>query len=93
MNTDNHIMCGLTGTVLGAAGAGLSVTEIQAIVSIIVTGLSFVFGVLVPFICKIVKKVADARKDGKVTADELKDIADTVDKGAKDVVDQLNQDK
>ena len=38
---DEKILLGLTGTAVGATGAGLSVTELQAIISIIFTVLGF----------------------------------------------------
>lgn len=79
------ISCGVVGTVLGATGASLSVTELQAIVSIIVTILSFVIGVLVPVILKIIGKIREARKDGIITREEKEEIVSEINKGAEEI--------
>ena len=69
---------GIAGTAVSAAGAGLSVNELQAIISIIVTIAGFVISVLIPLIIKLVKKIKAAKEDGKITEEEVDDIASTV---------------
>lgn len=78
MAPDEKMMMGIIGTAVSATGAGLSVTEVQAIVSIIVTVAGFVISVLIPLIIKLVKKIKAAREDGKITEEEVDDIASTV---------------
>lgn len=87
MLPDDKIVCGLVGTAVGAAGAGMSVTEIQAIVSIIVTVLGFIISVLIPLCIKLYHKIKDAKADGKITKEELDDIAST----AKEIVDESSK--
>ena len=87
MLPDDKIMCGIVGTAVGAAGAGMSVTEIQAIVSIIVTVLGFIISVLVPLCIKLYHKIKDAAADGKITKEEVDDIAST----AKEIVDESSK--
>lgn len=77
MNNIDELSCGIGGTVLSAVGAGMSVTELQAIISIIVTVSGFIISVLIPLIIKLVKKIKKAREDGVVTKDELEDIVET----------------
>ena len=77
MLPDDKIMCGIVGTAVGTAGAGMSVTEIQAIVSIIVTVLGFIISVLIPLCIKLYHKIKDAKEDGVITKEELDDIAST----------------
>lgn len=84
MLPDDKMMLGIIGTAVSATGAGLSVTEIQAIVSIIVTVLGFVISVLVPLIIKIVKKIKTAKEDGVITKEEMEDIAST----GKEIIDE-----
>ncbi len=84
---DDKLLYGITGTVVGAAGAGLSVTEIQAIVSIIVTVLGFIISVLIPLGIKLYHKIKDAKADGKITKEEVDDIASTV----KEIVDESSK--
>ena len=78
MNLDDKLLCGVVGTAISATGAGLSITEIQAIVSIVITVLGFIISVFIPLIVKLVKKIKNAKEDGKITKEELEDIASTV---------------
>ena len=87
MVPDDKLMMGIIGTAVSATGAGLSVTEVQAIVSIIVTVAGFVISVLVPLILKLVKKIKEAKADGKITKEEVDDIASTV----KEIVDESSK--
>ena len=84
---DDRIMYGAAGTVISAVGAGMSVTELQAIVSIIVTVAGFVISVLIPLIIKLVKKIKAAKADGKITKEEVDDITSTV----KEIVDESSK--
>lgn len=87
MLPDDKMMLGIVGTAVSATGAGLSVTELQAIISIVVTVLGFVISVLVPLIIKIVKKIKAAKEDGVITKEEVDDIAST----AKEIVDESSK--
>lgn len=84
---DDKVLLGLTGTALSATGAGLSVNEIQAIVSIIVTVLGFIISVLVPLGIKLYNKIKKAREDGKIDKEELDDIIET----GKEIVDETKK--
>ena len=87
MLPDDKMMMGIIGTVVSAAGAGLSVNELQAIISIIVTIAGFIISVLIPLIIKLVKKIKAAKEDGKITKEEADDIASTV----KEIVDESSK--
>ena len=87
MMPDDKMMLGILGTAVSATGAGLSVTELQAIISIIVTIAGFVISVLVPLIIKLAKKIKAAEEDGKITKEEVDDIAST----AKEIVDESSK--
>ena len=67
MLPDEKLLLGVVGTAVSATGAGLSVTEVQAIVSIIITVLGFVISVLVPLIIRIVKWYKTAKEDGEIS--------------------------
>ena len=84
MNNIDDLTFGVVGTAVSAFGAGLSITELQAIISIVVTVAGFVISVLVPLIIKLVKKIKAAKEDGKIDKDELKDIMST----GKEIVDE-----
>ena len=74
---DDNLYIGLVGTAISATGASLSVTDLQAIISIIVTIAGFVISVLIPLGIKLVNKIKQARADGKVDEEEMKDILST----------------
>lgn len=84
---DDKMMLGIIGTAVSATGAGMSVTEIQAIVSIVITVLGFIISVLIPLIIKICRKIKNAKADGVITKDEVDDIAST----AKEIVDESSK--
>ena len=74
---DDNLYVGLVGTAISATGASLSVTDLQAIISIIVTIAGFVISVLIPLGIKLVNKIKAAKADGKVDKEEMKDILST----------------
>lgn len=75
--TEDTITAGVVGTMISASGAIISVNEVQALVSIIVTVLGFIISVLIPLILKLIHKVKKAKKDGKIDEDEIEDIIST----------------
>ena len=77
MMQDDNLYIGLVGTAISATGASLSVTDLQAIISIIVTIAGFVISVLIPLIIKLANKIKAAKADGKVDKEEMKDILST----------------
>ena len=74
---DDNLYIGLVGTAISATGASLSVTDLQAIISIIVTIAGFIISVLIPLIIKLTNKIKAAKADGKVDKEEMKDIIST----------------
>ena len=93
MMQDDNLYIGLVGTAISATGAGLSVTDLQAIISIIVTIAGFVISVLIPLIIKLTNKIKAAKADGKVDKEEMKDIISTgqeILEEAKKVIDKID---
>lgn len=84
---DDKLLFGVVGTAVSATGAGLSVTEIQAIVSIVVTILGFIISVFVPLCIKLYNKIKKAKEDGKIDKEEIKDIIET----GKEIVDETKK--
>ena len=91
MGYEDKLMCGLVGTAVSAAGTGLAISEIEAVISIVITIAGFIISVVVPFILKIIKKIKDAKKDGHITEEEAKDIMNTVIEDGKDVLDEAKE--
>ena len=87
MDNADKLMCGVVGTAVSAAGTGLAINEVQAIVSIVITIAGFIISVLIPLIMKLIHKIKTAREDGKLTKEEVDDIASTV----KEIVDESSK--
>ena len=93
MMQDDNLYIGLVGTAISATGASLSVTDLQAIISIIVTIAGFVISVLIPLIIKLINKIKAAKEDGKINKEEMKDIISTgqeILEETKKVIDKVN---
>ena len=84
---EDKILIGLLGTSVSAVGAGLSVTELQAIISMIVTVAGFIISVLIPLCVKLYNKIKGAKKDGKIDKEEMKDIMST----GKEILDETKE--
>ena len=87
MVPDDKIMVGILGTSVSAIGAGLSVTELQAIISIIVTIAGFIISVLIPLFVKLYYKIKHAKEDGKIDKEEMEDIVST----GKEILDETKK--
>lgn len=84
---DDKLLCGIVGTAVSATGAGMSVTELQAIISIIVTVSGFIISVLVPLIIKFIKWYKKAKEDGKIDKEEMEELEQIVSQGSKEIKD------
>ena len=82
----DKIVYGITGTTISAIGVSISVTELQAIVSIIITVAGFLISVFIPLVIKLINKIRKAKEDGIITKEELEDIANT----GKEIVQQTD---
>ena len=87
MMHEDQIAAGVLGTAVSAVGAGLSVTDLQAIISIIVTIAGFIISVLIPLLAKLYNKIMSAKKDGKIDKEEMKDIVST----GKEILDETKK--
>ena len=93
MMQEDNLHIGVAGTIVSAAGASLSVTDLQAIISIIVTVAGFVISVLIPLLLKLAAKIKAAKEDGKVDKEEMKDILSTgqeILEETKNVIDKID---
>ena len=84
-NTDK--LCGaIIGNVVATAGW---LQDMENIVSIVCCIAGFLITLVTCVIVPLWKKIQSAKEDGKLTPDELQDIADTL----KDGIDQIKKDK
>ena len=77
MMQEDNLHIGIAGTIVSATGAGLSVTDLQAIISIIITIAGFIISVLIPLLLKLAAKIKAAKEDGEIDKKEMKDILST----------------
>ena len=87
MVQEDKILVGLLGTSISAVGAGMSVTELQAIISMIVTVAGFIISVLIHLCVKLYKKIKHAKEDGKIDKEEMEDIVST----GKEILDETKK--
>lgn len=87
MQEDGKLIGGMFGTAISAVGAGLSVTELQAIISIIATVIGLIITIVTSVVIPVIKKWKKAKEDGKVTVDEAIDIIEA----AKDGLDKAKE--
>ena len=87
MMQEDKLLVGILGTSISAVGAGLSVTELQAIISMIVTVAGFIISVLIPLCVKLYKKIKGAKEDGKIDKEEMEDIMST----GKEILDETKE--
>lgn len=82
---------GWLGCALSAIGAGLSVTDLQAIISIIATVIGLLITITSSLIIPMIKKIKKANEDGKITADEMLEIAETAKDGLEEVKKEIEK--
>lgn len=83
----NDKACSVIASVLATIGLSLSVGELQQMISLIATCFSFGMNIIILIIIPFVKKIKSALSDGKLTIDEVEDIA----KDTKNNIDKINK--
>lgn len=83
----NDKACSVIASILATIGLSLSVGELQQLISLIATCFSFGMNIIILIVIPFIKKVKKALSDGKLTIDEVEDIA----KDTKDNIDKLNK--
>lgn len=91
MLDDGKLIGGFFGTCLSAVGAGLSVTELQAIISIIATIIGLLITITTAVVIPLIKKYKQAKEDGKVTIDEAIDMIETATEGLNKVKEEIDK--
>ena len=85
--SETEKLCGaLIGNVVSTAGW---LQDMENIVSIICCIAGLIITLITCVIVPVWKKIAEAKKDGKITPDELDEIADTLQDG----IDKINKEK
>lgn len=91
MNGEN-IQKGLGGLFgVFVSSTGISVGEIESIVSIVCSIIGLLITIAFVVVIPVVKKIIAAKKDGKITADEVEDILDTVQNGLEQTKNEIDK--
>lgn len=80
---------GLAGVIVSSTG--ITVGEIESIVSIICSIVGLLITIIFVVVIPVIKKVIAAKKDGKITEDEIEDIIDTVQNGLQQTKDEIDK--
>lgn len=91
MKNTTELVGGTIGTALTAVGAGISVEEVQTILSIICTVLGIVITLITGVIIPLIKHFKKASEDGKITEEEIKEGVNIVVDGVKQIKDKVNK--
>lgn len=86
----NEIIGGTIGTALSATGTALQTNEVLQTISLIITIIGAIISMI---IIPLITWYKNAKKDGKIDKDEIKDGLDTLEEGVKGVKDSLDDKK
>ena len=90
MKDMKELLAGTGATILSATGAAIQTDEVLRIVSLIITILGAIISMLV---LPLLTWYKNAKRDGKITKDEIKEGIDTLQEGIEGVKDALDDKK
>lgn len=82
----NEFIAGGVGATLGAVGTATQTNEILQTISLVITIIGAIISMIV---VPLISWYQKAKKDGRITSDEIKDGIDTLVDGVKEVQDKL----
>ena len=82
---NKEVVGGVIGTSISAVGTGMQTNEILQTISIVLT----IIGSLITIGMAVINWWKNAKKDGKITKDEIKDGVDIIVGGVEDIKDKL----
>ena len=82
---NKEVIGGVIGTSISAVGTGMQTNEILQTISIVLT----IIGSLITIGMAIINWWKNAKKDGKITKDEIKDGVNIIVGGVEDIKDKL----
>ena len=85
----NEIIGGTAGTILSATGTALQTNEVLQTISLIIT----IIGGLITITMALLTWYKNAKKDGKIDKEEVKEAIDIVQKGTEDIKSALDDKK
>lgn len=86
----NELLVGTAGTALSAVGTGLQTNDVLQTISLVIT---IVGGLITFIIVPLVNWYKNAKKDGKIDKEELKDGVDIIVEGSEKLKDEIDDKK
>ena len=87
-----NIQKGLGGVIgIIVSSTGITAGEIESIVSIVCSIIGLLITIAFVVVIPVIKKIIAAKKDGKITTDEVEDILDTVQNGLEQTKDKIDK--
>ena len=90
MSNYKELIGGASGTLLSATGTALQTNEVLQTISLIITIIGAIISMI---IIPVITWYKNAKKDGKITKDEVKEGLDTLEEGVKGVKETLDDKK
>ena len=90
---NDKLLWGLSGSVLSAVGAGLSLEQIQQIISIICTCVGFIITIVSVVIIPLIKHIKKAKEDGEISPEEVEEAVNIINNGIEEIKDSVNKNK
>lgn len=90
MSNYKELIAGASGTLLSATGTALQTNEVLQTISLIITIIGAIISMI---IIPVITWYKNAKKDGKITKDEVKEGLDTLEEGVKGVKETLDDKK
>lgn len=84
---------GVAGVILSGIGAGLSLEQLQEIISIICTCIGAIIVLITSVIIPLVKWYKKSKEDGKITKEELEEGKEIISNGVETIKDSLDKKK
>lgn len=85
MTNTKEVIGGIVGTSVSAVGTGMQTNELLQTISLVLT----IVGTIITITMALVNWWKNAKKDGKITKDEIKDAVDIIKDGADSIQDTL----
>lgn len=82
---------GVAGVILSGVGAGLSLEQLQQIISIICTCIGAIIVLITSVIIPLVKWYKKSKEDGKITKEELEEGKEIISNGVETIKDSLDK--
>jgi len=83
---NKEVIGGVVGTSVSAVGTGMQTNELLQKISLILT----IIGSIITIVMALVNWYNNAKKDGKITKDEIKDGVDIIVDGSKNIKDKID---